>query len=265
MLHRRCCVFRTPVFPPRTFFQAPHQPLQSLGDIRAQFRASRASPPAQLPCSCSRICLSSPALLRLLYPGRRDITILARKQAADGGGSAQSCDEPSLPSPTAAEDAKPAKKAARKKKADTASPAAQQDTAASQLSTHHSADPTAASALSTENAVGGTTLDEPAASGEPKPVKKRRRKKQVLTTEPSEHDNKLTSLQNGRPSIDLHANAPEGSHWHNVKSWVAFSDLHVGLRTVDVACQVLRRVKEEAAARNAGILFLGRTSRIFAG
>ena len=38
---------------------------------------------------------------------------------------------------------------------------------------------------------------------------------------------------------------------------LVFSDLHVSLKTLDTCCQVLRRVREEAAARDAGILFLG--------
>lgn len=39
--------------------------------------------------------------------------------------------------------------------------------------------------------------------------------------------------------------------------WLAFSDLHVSLRTRRVCLQVLERVQEEAAARGAGVLFLG--------
>ena len=58
--------------------------------------------------------------------------------------------------------------------------------------------------------------------------------------------------------IDLHADAPAGTHWQGIQSWVVFSDLHVSLKTADVACQVLRRVREEAEARNAGVLFLGK-------
>lgn len=38
---------------------------------------------------------------------------------------------------------------------------------------------------------------------------------------------------------------------------LVFSDLHVSPKTLDTCCQVLRRVREEAAAREAGILFLG--------
>ena len=57
--------------------------------------------------------------------------------------------------------------------------------------------------------------------------------------------------------MDLAANVPQGEHWASVERWVVFSDLHVSLKTVDVACRVLRLVKEAAIARNAGVLFLG--------
>ena len=260
MLQRQCYVFRTPVLPVRTYHRASYSPLQGRHGNLAYAIAGTAPPPAQPLRSCSRIGLGSPALPRSLYPGRRDISNRARKKSADESASTQSCDEPALPNSAAAEDLKSAKRAARKKKADTASAAGQGGIAGSLQGTHGLTDSTDASVLSTEDTVRSATLDEPAAAGEPKPVRSRRRKKQAVTAEASEHDNELTSQQNGQPCIDLHANVPKGTHWHGVESWVAFSDLHVGLRTVDVACQVLRRVKEEAAARNAGILFLGRLS-----
>ena len=39
--------------------------------------------------------------------------------------------------------------------------------------------------------------------------------------------------------------------------WVLFSDLHVTPRTLPICLDVLRRVRDEAAARSAGVLFLG--------
>ncbi|KAK9831419.1 hypothetical protein WJX81_003210 [Elliptochloris bilobata] len=48
-----------------------------------------------------------------------------------------------------------------------------------------------------------------------------------------------------------------GVDWQAVKRWLVFSDLHVSTKTVDTCCQVLRCVREEAAARDAGVLFLG--------
>ena len=58
-------------------------------------------------------------------------------------------------------------------------------------------------------------------------------------------------------TIDLLRGAPSGAHWQQVERWVLFSDLHVSYRTLAVCCQVLERVKAEAVARNAGIIFLG--------
>lgn len=65
-----------------------------------------------------------------------------------------------------------------------------------------------------------------------------------------------------RPEKDLgKANlrrcTPSGAHWQAVERWVLFSDLHVSYKTLSVCCEVLDRVKAEAAARNAGIIFLG--------
>jgi len=61
-----------------------------------------------------------------------------------------------------------------------------------------------------------------------------------------------------RPPPDLSACVPEdAAPWAAVKQWVVFSDLHVSPRTVGVSVEVLRRVHEEAVARDAGILFLG--------
>ena len=50
---------------------------------------------------------------------------------------------------------------------------------------------------------------------------------------------------------------PKGKRWENVDKWVMFSDLHVSVKTLNVCISVLRRIKKEAVARKAGILFLG--------
>lgn len=90
---------------------------------------------------------------------------------------------------------------------------------------------------------------------EKQPVKRRVRKKKAAeaVAEPPEPTCHAEPL----PPVDLAANVPTGQHWDDVRQWVVFSDLHVSVKTVEVACQVLQRVREEAAARNAGVLFLG--------
>lgn len=93
----------------------------------------------------------------------------------------------------------------------------------------------------------------------PQPVKKRGRKKKAVPDTEPHVDVTAPSQQSVQPQINLHANIPQGAQWQRVDSWVVFSDLHVSLKTADVACQVLRRVREEAQARKAGILFLGET------
>jgi len=46
--------------------------------------------------------------------------------------------------------------------------------------------------------------------------------------------------------------------WHaSMDRWLVFSDLHVKVSSMDVCEEVLRRVNAEAAARNAGVIFLG--------
>lgn len=59
---------------------------------------------------------------------------------------------------------------------------------------------------------------------------------------------------------DLSVHAPVGEQWQPATlphQWVAFSDLHVSHKTRATALAVLERVHEEAAKRDAGILFLG--------
>ena len=92
------------------------------------------------------------------------------------------------------------------------------------------------------------------------PPKKRGRKKKAAkeadteTQLPALGSNDASAL----PSVNLAAAIPQGGEWDNVKRWVVFSDLHVSHKTVDIACQVLRRVRKEAEARDAGVLFLGK-------
>jgi hypothetical protein len=57
--------------------------------------------------------------------------------------------------------------------------------------------------------------------------------------------------------VDLSSGAPRGRKWKAVKRWVVFSDLHLGVRTLNVCIDVLRTVHREAALRDAGIIFLG--------
>eukprot|EP00873_Tetraselmis_striata_P041002 jgi/Tetstr1/461266/TSEL_006393.t1 len=60
--------------------------------------------------------------------------------------------------------------------------------------------------------------------------------------------------------IDLSAGAPPPSRetlWRGVKEWIVFSDLHVCAASLETSLAVLRTVKREAAARGAGVLFLG--------
>lgn len=55
----------------------------------------------------------------------------------------------------------------------------------------------------------------------------------------------------------------KGKRWDKVDKWVMFSDLHVSVKTLDVCIRVLQKIKREAAARKAGILFLGRPCTLF--
>lgn len=57
---------------------------------------------------------------------------------------------------------------------------------------------------------------------------------------------------------DLNRWAPQGPSWSTPPSqWLVFSDLHVTSRTLPVCLDVLRRVRDEATARSAGVAFLG--------
>lgn len=51
--------------------------------------------------------------------------------------------------------------------------------------------------------------------------------------------------------------SPQGKRWENVERWVMFSDLHVSVKTLNTCLDVLRKVKQEATKRKAGVLFLG--------
>ena len=93
-----------------------------------------------------------------------------------------------------------------------------------------------------------------AAVSEQMPTKRRGRKKKA--EEPAAAQ-PAAAEQDAVPDVDLAANVPTGEHWQRVQRWVVFSDLHVSLKTTEVACAVLRRVQQEAAARDAGVLFLG--------
>ena len=53
------------------------------------------------------------------------------------------------------------------------------------------------------------------------------------------------------------ADRPTGQRWDSLDRWVMFSDLHVSTRTLNTCIDVLRKIKQEAEARQAGVLFLG--------
>ena len=55
---------------------------------------------------------------------------------------------------------------------------------------------------------------------------------------------------------------PQGKRWENVERWVMFSDLHVSVKTLKTCLDVLRKVKQEATKRKAGVLFLGKPRRL---
>ena len=104
----------------------------------------------------------------------------------------------------------------------------------------------------------GVTGPTDAAADKPAPKKRGRKKKVVEAAEPQPASRRHSDA--AQPAVDLGAQVPQSGEWASVKRWVVFSDLHVSHKTVDVACQVLRRVREEAVARDAGVLFLGKTS-----
>ena len=47
------------------------------------------------------------------------------------------------------------------------------------------------------------------------------------------------------------------ARFRDVRTWIAFSDLHLTTASQSVAMQVLDRVHAEAVARDAGVIFLG--------
>lgn len=167
-----------------------------------------------------------------------------------------------LNEPAAASEPKPLKTRGRRRTAALAPAAENIEDAPGQQQRHSDVTANAASTSGTEEALRESTVEEATASDETKPVKGRERKKKAATAPAPEPEKYLPIEQNGQPSLDLHANVPPGNHWQDVKSWVVFSDLHVGFKTADVACQILRRVRLEAAARDAGILFLGRPTAV---
>ena len=68
----------------------------------------------------------------------------------------------------------------------------------------------------------------------------------------------LKSVCSAQADLDLLSLAPKDDIFESKTRWVAFSDLHVSTRTKGVCLEVLAAVKQEAEARNAGVLFLGR-------
>lgn len=74
----------------------------------------------------------------------------------------------------------------------------------------------------------------------------------LATAEPA------TTVRNLATELDR----PKGRRWETVDKWIIFSDLHVSVKTLGVCISVLRRIKKEAVARKAGIVFLGKAIHI---
>jgi hypothetical protein len=60
-------------------------------------------------------------------------------------------------------------------------------------------------------------------------------------------------------TVQLHHGGPQADVFSSVKCWVTFSDLHVTRKTLSTCMEVLRTVHAEARAREAGVLFLGKS------
>lgn len=120
-----------------------------------------------------------------------------------------------------------------------------------------------AAAMKRQPAIGNQQDGKPQAEQPETPSAPKRRGRKKKTDQLPQGAYTANSSSNGKPplpAVDLTANVPQGDHWQEVKRWVVFSDLHVSPKTEEVACEVLRRVCKEAAARDAGILFLGELS-----
>lgn len=77
---------------------------------------------------------------------------------------------------------------------------------------------------------------------------------------PSQQQRQQQQEREEQPPVNLASCVPRGELWHPdhlPERWVVFSDLHVSLRTRAVCLEVLERVHEVAAARQAGVAFLG--------
>ena len=196
LLKRQCSVFWAPSLPAAAPRRGTHILFRAQKVRQASSRHARTFCPAWPACCRSSLPISKPGrALRIPVtgPGRRGISLAARKKASEAAVADNTLDAEPAPA-----DDKPAKKRGRRKKAEAAAP----------------------ESLSAES---------------------------------------LPQQSDSQPQIDLQLNAPQGAHWDSIKTWVVFSDLHVSHKTAEVACQVLQRVREEAHARKAGVLFLGKS------
>lgn len=239
-LHRRCCAFNKNLAPSYA------QKLAYYGSIRSKasshsfvphFRVSRLVWPVYLGSPVLTRRPGGLATLRISSSSLRNVSVWARKKASDAAAASPASG--SEPSEQPADESKPVRRPGRpRKKPAPDLKAESNDCAAPALSKAASEQPVA----------------------EHKTARRRRRPSKQAAPGPSgeQADNASGQQLSAQPQIDLHADVPAGAHWQGIQSWVVFSDLHVSLKTADVACQVLRRVRKEAEARNAGILFLGK-------
>ena len=239
-LHGRCCAFNKILAPLYA------QKLTQYGRNRSTASPHSSVLHLRVPRLIWPVYSGSPVLTRrsgglatfnISSPSLRNVSVWARKKASDAAAASPAAGSEPLEQPT--DESKPVRRPGRPRKKPAQALSAESDDCAAQ-------------------ALSNAASEQPAA--ERKTAKRRRRPKKQAAPGPSEEqaDNASGQQLSAQPQIDLHADLPAGTHWQDVQSWVVFSDLHVSLKTADVACQVLRRVREEAEARNAGILFLGK-------
>ena len=239
-LHRRCCAFNKTL--------APFNAQKLINNGRNHSKASYRSPLPHfwVPGLIWSAHLGSPVLARrpgalatfhISSPSLRNVRVWARKKVSDAAAASPAAGSEPLKLPT--DESKPVRRPGRPKK----KPAP---------------DLTAESNDFAAPALSNASSEQPAAELETAKQRRRPRKQAAPGSFEEEADSASGQQLSAQTQIDLHADVPAGTHWQGVQSWVVFSDLHVSLKTADVACQVLRRVREEAEARNAGILFLGK-------
>lgn len=68
------------------------------------------------------------------------------------------------------------------------------------------------------------------------------------------HRNQFTNLKNLSMAYE---NITEPAIFKGINKWILFSDLHVSEKSIETCIGVLRKIREEARQKDAGILFLG--------